>query len=255
MTPLIEEWKASDTPPDTKEICRRLIDLFLVSVLLDAGAGNSWQYVEPESGQTFSRSEGLGVASINMFEQGFFSSHPNNPHQVDGSTSFIVIYFVHSSLFDSAEGLARITAERTASAMQVTASNPMVGIEGRSSLLQNLSGALKSSPGFFGADARPGNLVGKPNVPLTFSPIPDERQIFWSQSPSSRETQGVSPLPPCGLVLSKASPLSGPRHVRRWVVSHSEMCGLATRSSHTLLLKAMSSCLSTSSPAGLHIAC
>lgn len=44
--------------------------------------------------------------------------------------------------------------------MQVTASNPMVGIEGRSSLLRNLSSALEANPQFFGADARPGNLVG-----------------------------------------------------------------------------------------------
>ncbi|KAJ3559645.1 hypothetical protein NM688_g216 [Phlebia brevispora] len=96
VEPLVAKWKASANPPDTKEICRRLIDLFLVSVLLDAGA---------------------------------------------------------------AEGLARVTAERTASAMQVSASNPMVGIEGRSSLLKNLSIALKESPRFFGAGARPGNLV------------------------------------------------------------------------------------------------
>lgn len=43
--------------------------------------------------------------------------------------------------------------------MQVTAANPMVGLEGRTSLLQNLSTALKASPAFFGADARPGRIV------------------------------------------------------------------------------------------------
>ena len=97
MAPLIEQWKASSTPPDTKEIGRRLIDLFLVSVLLDAGAGNSWRYVESVSGKTFSRSEGLGVASINMFEEGFFSSNPNNAHQVDGLSSIIAIFLAYSS--------------------------------------------------------------------------------------------------------------------------------------------------------------
>lgn len=59
----------------------------------------------------------------------------------------------------AAEGLARVTVERTTSAMQVSASNPMVGLEGRTSLLQNLSTALKGSPEFFGPDARPGGLV------------------------------------------------------------------------------------------------
>ncbi len=84
MEPLIAKWNTSPNPPDTKEVCRRLVDLFLVSVLLDAGAGNTWKYVEPQSGQSFSRSEGLGVASINMFEEGFFSGNPQNPYQVDG---------------------------------------------------------------------------------------------------------------------------------------------------------------------------
>ena len=32
---------------DEKEKARRLIDLVLVSVLLDAGAGDSWKYKEP----------------------------------------------------------------------------------------------------------------------------------------------------------------------------------------------------------------
>ena len=84
VEPLVAKWKASPNPPDTKEICRRLIDLFLVSVLLDAGAGNSWSYLESQSGKSFSRSEGLGVASIAMFEEGFFSGNKENPHQVDG---------------------------------------------------------------------------------------------------------------------------------------------------------------------------
>ncbi|KAI8980595.1 hypothetical protein BD414DRAFT_579468 [Trametes punicea] len=141
VQPLIEKWKASPNPPDTKEICRRLIDLFLVSVLLDAGAGNSWTYKEAASGQTFSRSEGLGVASIAMFEQGIFSSDSNNPHQVD------------------AEGLSHIKASTVASAMQVSESNPMVGLEGRSSLLVNLSKALKANTTYFGDFSRPGNLV------------------------------------------------------------------------------------------------
>ncbi|TCD69763.1 hypothetical protein EIP91_006299 [Steccherinum ochraceum] len=141
VEPLISKWKALASPPDTKEICKRLIDLFLVSVLLDAGAGNVWTYHETTSGQKFSRSEGLGVASINMFEEGFFSSDPSNPHQVD------------------ADGLLRITAQKTSAAMQVSLTNPMVGIEGRTSLLSNLGNALKANAQFFGSSARPGNML------------------------------------------------------------------------------------------------
>ena len=87
VEPLIAKWKSTSHPPDTKEICRRLIDLFLVSVLLDAGAGNTWAYIEPVTGQKFSRSEGLVVASIHMFEDGFFSSNKENPYQVDGESN------------------------------------------------------------------------------------------------------------------------------------------------------------------------
>lgn len=45
--------------------------------------------------------------------------------------------------------------------MQVTPANPMTGLEGRATLLANLSKALKQNPIYFGADARPGNLIGK----------------------------------------------------------------------------------------------
>lgn len=75
---------ARDDNLDTKEQARRIIDLSLVSVLLDAGAGNEWKYHEKSSGMKFTRSEGLGVASIHMFDGGFFSSDPNQPHKVDG---------------------------------------------------------------------------------------------------------------------------------------------------------------------------
>ena len=49
------------------EVTRRLIDLFFVSVLLDAGAGDHWRYVEPGTQQTYERSEGIAVASLHMF--------------------------------------------------------------------------------------------------------------------------------------------------------------------------------------------
>jgi len=83
VEPLIAKWKASSNPPDVNEICKRLIDLFLVSVLLDAGAGSKWAYQEQESGQRFSRSEGLGVASVKMFTEGLFSGHSEQPYRVD----------------------------------------------------------------------------------------------------------------------------------------------------------------------------
>ncbi|EMD37201.1 hypothetical protein CERSUDRAFT_115105 [Gelatoporia subvermispora B] len=181
VEPLIAKWKASANPPDTKEICKRLIDLFLVSVLLDAGAGNSWKYYEESSGQTFTRSEGLGVASINMFEKGFFSGDRANPYQVD------------------ADGLARITPERTAAAMQVSASNPMVGIDGRSALLQNLSAALRGRPTFFGSSMRPGNLLDYLDSESTLSGSTRTVHIFslWTAL-----IEGLAPIWPARLTFA-----------------------------------------------------
>jgi Protein of unknown function (DUF1688) len=68
----------------------------------------------------------------------------------------------------SAEGLAKISVEKTAAAFQVTDSNPMVGLEGRTSLLINLSHALKASPNFFGDEGRPGNMVGANYLAISF---------------------------------------------------------------------------------------
>lgn len=60
-----------------------------------------------------------------------------------------------------ADGLAKVTAEQTGELMQVSAKNPMVGLEGRASLLVNLSKALRQSPEFFGSEGRPGNMIGR----------------------------------------------------------------------------------------------
>jgi hypothetical protein len=78
---LIKSWPSS---VDTAEQTRRLIDLFLVSVLLDAGAGTKWQYKSQDNGKIYRRSEGLAVASLDMFKEGLFSSNPEQKEQVDG---------------------------------------------------------------------------------------------------------------------------------------------------------------------------
>ncbi|TEB23030.1 DUF1688-domain-containing protein [Coprinellus micaceus] len=138
---LLHAWSTAPTPIDTKEQARRAIDLFIASVLLDAGAGNVWKFEEKETRQTFSRSEGLGVASFRMFESGLFSSVEGQPYRVD------------------AAGLSNITAKKVGEAMQVTEENPMVGLEGRASLLSKLGEALTAHSDYFGKDGRPGNIV------------------------------------------------------------------------------------------------
>ena len=67
------------------ERARAHVDLTVVSVLLDAGAGPAWGYVEAASGQRFTRSEGLGVASFRAFMQGAFSAQAADPLRVDAA--------------------------------------------------------------------------------------------------------------------------------------------------------------------------
>jgi hypothetical protein len=115
-------------------------DLAIVSVLLDAGAGDRWCYYEPETGLKFGRSEGLAIASFQMFCQGMFAS--NGCLQTD------------------AQRLQTFTELELTSGLQVSAENPLVGVAGRWQLLQKLGQALISAPEFFGeANPRPGNLV------------------------------------------------------------------------------------------------
>ena len=67
---------------DHVEVAKRLIDLFVVSVLLDAGAGNGWKYSE-EKGGVYGRSEGIAVASLYMFKEGMFNEEREDM-RVDG---------------------------------------------------------------------------------------------------------------------------------------------------------------------------
>lgn len=138
VTQLLQSWP---TTVDNQERTRRLIDLFLVSVLLDAGAGTSWSYKSKESGRMYSRSEGLAVASLEMFKAGYFSSNKNQPHQVD------------------ALGLRNVTVETLAKGMQVSEANPMSGLEGRTGLLIRLCSSLQNTE-LFGVDGRPGAMIG-----------------------------------------------------------------------------------------------
>lgn len=136
---LMESWPISIS---VQERTRKLIDLFLVSALLDAGAGVKWQYKSKESGRVYRRSEGLAVAVLESFKAGLFSSDPNEPCQVDSI------------------GLGKLTVGSMAKALQVTEHNPIEGLEGRTSLLLRLAGALKKNLDIFGVDARPGNMLG-----------------------------------------------------------------------------------------------
>jgi len=122
---------------------RAMCDLAIVSVLLDAGAGPAWRYRDPRTGKTFARSEGLALASLDLFAAGAFSAQPGDP------------------LRANADALKALSAETLARGFQVSDENPLVGLDGRVQLLRRLGDVVAASPDVFGrSDApRPGGLL------------------------------------------------------------------------------------------------
>jgi hypothetical protein len=108
-------------------------DLIVTSVLLDAGAGDRWTYRDAQ-GRSASRSEGLAVASHDLFVSGAFSGDPSrDPLRAD------------------AGALERITAAALAKGFQVDErSNPLVGVEGRAAILRRLGEVARARPEVFG---------------------------------------------------------------------------------------------------------
>src|SRR5262249_3091212 len=139
----IDRWSAlASSIADPIERARTAVDLATVSVLLDAGAGDAWRYRERDTGLSLARSEGLAVASLDMFRTGGFSPDGVRPCRVD------------------ADALAAIDAATLTRHFQVTPDNPLIGLEGRAALLRRLAAVLADRPDLFGrAPARPGNVV------------------------------------------------------------------------------------------------
>jgi hypothetical protein len=126
---------------DTAARARSAVELAIISVLLDAGAGERWCYHERSTGHIYSRSEGLAVASFHMFVDGVFSSRPEHPWQAD------------------AAGLQQITLATLTAAFQVSTHNPLVGLPGRLTLLHQLGDVVAQTPPYFGTVLpRLGNL-------------------------------------------------------------------------------------------------
>ena len=110
---------------------RSTIDLVVVSVLLDAGAGDRWTYREEATARTYARSEGLAIASFDMFMAGAFSGDPSAPLRADIA------------------GLRALTSGALARGFQISAGNPLVGVDGRVALLNNLAACMARQPRVF----------------------------------------------------------------------------------------------------------
>ncbi|HYZ68095.1 MAG TPA: URC4/urg3 family protein [Mycobacterium sp.] len=186
---------------DAPARARTMIDVAVVSVLLDAGAGPDWHYLEATTGQRFSRSEGLGVASWHAFLGGLFSSDAVHPLRVD------------------AAGLRAVDAERLAGAFQVGSSNPLVGLDGRVALLRRLGEALAAQPDVFGPHGRPGGLfdwLGPRPGPVTAHEILSQILVSLSGIWLADNAIGVHPLGDCW----RHRAVTGTGLTRGWVPFH-----------------------------------
>jgi hypothetical protein len=141
----VDRWAAlADATPwrDDQERARAEFDLAIISVLLDAGAGPSWRYRDSVTGIRIGRSEGLALASLDMFARGLFSAKAGEPLRAD------------------AAAIERLTMADLQSGFQIGDDNPLIGLEGRVALLRRLGEQVSASPQIFAArDApRPGGL-------------------------------------------------------------------------------------------------
>jgi hypothetical protein len=120
--------------PDGAARARAAFDLVILSVLLDAGTGPGWRFADPVSGETFTRSEGLAVASQRLVESG--------------------------ALGTGGEALAALDGEILALGFQAGDGNPLAGLEGRTALLRRLGAQVMARPDLFAAadEPRPGGL-------------------------------------------------------------------------------------------------
>lgn len=126
---------------DADAQARIKLELAIVSVLLDAGAGDKWNWKDESTGTMMNKSEGLAAASFDMFLAGGFSGDPDDPLRVDP------------------EGLKSITKREISAYFQVSAANPLAGIDGRVALLTRLGTAISTQKRYFGeTDARLGGL-------------------------------------------------------------------------------------------------
>jgi Protein of unknown function (DUF1688) len=173
--------------PDRTEWARAAFDLAIISVLLDAGAGAQWRYRDAVSGRSFGRSEGLALASLDMFTRGVFSRDPQQaPLRADAAV------------------LARVDVGTLTDGFQIEPGNPLVGLEGRAQLLRALGRLALARPEIFGrADIpRPGgffdHLAAKADngvipAPLILSELLQQFGSIWP----SRLSLGGVPLGDC----------------------------------------------------------
>lgn len=136
----IKKMQEQLSPLSGAERGKILYELVIISVFLDAGAGQDWHYHDPVTGTEYSRSEGLALASLSLYQQGGFSTDAHEPLRVD------------------AERLLTFSEHDLCQGFQVTPTNPLAGVTGRVALLNRLGAAIEKNPVYFGQEGRLGNF-------------------------------------------------------------------------------------------------
>ena len=172
--------------PDRAARARAEFDLAIVSVLLDAGAGATWRYRDAGTGESIGRSEGLAIASLDMFAGGLFSGDARAPFRAD------------------ADVLAKLPLASLTSAFQASDANPLLGLDGRTDLLRRLGKLVVERADIFGLNdtPRPGGLFdhiaaqavgGAVAAPAILAAVLNQLGPIW---PSRLEFAGI-PLGDC----------------------------------------------------------
>ena len=157
-----------------------LYELVIISVFLDAGAGQEWRYVEPTTKKEYARSEGLALASLALYQNGVLSANPKQPYRVD------------------AHKLIDFTEQDLQHCFQIRPENPLEGVAGRVALLNQLGAIIKEKTLYFGTEGRLGDfytyvssLADKQTLPAAslFAAVLKGFNSIW---PTRLSYQGVS---------------------------------------------------------------
>jgi hypothetical protein len=196
---------------DVAARARAAFDLVILSVLLDAGAGAQWRYRDPAASADIGRSEGLALASLDMFAAGAFSADRKDRLRVDAAM------------------LIKLDTGALRTGFQVTDDNPLVGMEGRAELLRALGRLVASRPEVFARHdtPRPGGFFDHLAAKAEDGAIPaplilSELLLLFGPIWPSRLTLGGVPLGDCwhhpALVTSDATNGIVPLHkLSQWL--------------------------------------
>ncbi len=183
----IDLWETRPRPANQDEAARSDVELIVVSVLLDAGSGPRWRYVDTRIPGELGRSEGLAVASFRAWERGVFSNR-GLPRA-------------------DSEALSGLGAGALAEAFQVREDNPLVGTEDRAALLRSLGRVSSGWPGrrvggLYDLLAAHAPSEGRLSAVTLLGILLEQLSPLWPDS-TMRNGQylgDVWPYPPLGLV-------------------------------------------------------